>query len=72
MYSIENPNTDQRCKTWLNSKEAADYLSISVENLRVKVSRGEVPVNGKLGRTLRFRREELDRLLISSLTRKHQ
>lgn len=48
---------------WMNSKEAAEYLRISENNLRVKVSRGEVPVSGKLGRTLRFRREELDKLL---------
>jgi len=34
---------------WLNSKEAAEYLRISVANLRVKVSRGEIQVNGKLG-----------------------
>lgn len=48
---------------WLDSKEAAQYLRISAANLRVKVSRGEILVNGRLGRTLRFRREELDRLL---------
>lgn len=48
---------------WLDSKEAAEYLRISVENLRVKVSRGEIPVNGRLGRTWRFKREELDKLL---------
>ena len=48
---------------WLDSKEAAEYLRISVNNLRVKVSRGEIPIHGKLGRTWRFRREELDRLL---------
>jgi excisionase family DNA binding protein len=51
----------------LNTQEAADYLRISVANLRVKVSRGEVPINGKLGRTLRFKREELDKLLESSI-----
>ena len=50
---------------WLDSKEAAEYLRISVNNLRVKVSRGEIPINGKLGRTWRFRREELDKLLES-------
>lgn len=53
---------------WMNSKEAAEYLRISVENLRVKVSRGEIPVHGRLGRSLRFRREELDKMLESSIT----
>jgi excisionase family DNA binding protein len=48
---------------WLDSREAAEYLRISVENLRVKVSRGEIPVHGRLGRCLRFRREELDKML---------
>ena len=48
---------------WLDSREAAEYLRISVNNLRVKVSRGEIPVHGRLGRTWRFRREELDKLL---------
>lgn len=54
---------------WLNSKEAAEYLRISEKNLRVKVSRGEIPINGRLGRTWRFRRDALDRLLESSLTK---
>lgn len=51
---------------WMNSKEAAEYLRISVPNLRVKVSRGEIPINGRLGRCWRFRRDELDKLLQSS------
>ncbi len=52
---------------WLDSKQAADYLCITVENLRTKVSRGEIPVDGRLGRNLRFRRERLDQLLEKSL-----
>lgn len=52
---------------WLNSKEAAEYLRISVENLRVKVSRGEIQVDGRLGKCLRFRREKLQKLLESSI-----
>lgn len=54
---------------WFDSKEAAEYLRISVENLRVKVSRGEIPVHGRLGRSLRFRREELDKLLKNSTSK---
>ena len=57
---------------WLNTKEAAEYLRITEENLRTKVSRGEVKIDGKLGRTWRFKREELDRLLVSSATRSYQ
>lgn len=52
---------------WLDSKQAADYLCISVANLRTKVSRGEIPVHGRLGRSLRFRRDKLDELLETSL-----
>jgi len=51
---------------WLNSKEAAIYLRISVENLRLKVHRGQLKpryLNGKL----RFLRSELDYLLESSV-----
>lgn len=54
---------------WLNTKEAAQYLRISEANLRVKVSRGLIPISGRLGRSLRFRREELDNLIRSSLQR---
>ncbi len=48
---------------WMSSKEAAEYLRITPENLHVKVSKGIVPVGGRLGRSLRFRRDDLDRLL---------
>ena len=57
---------------WLNSKEAAEYLRISENNLRVKVSRGEIPVQGRLGRCLRFRRDELDKLLETPTKEKFQ
>ncbi len=55
----------EKNNNWMNTFEAAQYLRISENNLRVKVSRGEIPVNGKLGRIWRFRRDELDRLLES-------
>jgi excisionase family DNA binding protein len=51
---------------WLDSREAAHHLRISEANLRVKVSRGQIPVHGRVGRCLRFRREELDKLLEAS------
>ena len=62
--SIFNNRTE-----WLDSKHAAEYLCISVENLRVKISRGQISVDGKIGNSLRFKRRELDKLLETSLTR---
>jgi excisionase family DNA binding protein len=48
---------------WLTSKEAADHLKISENNLRAKVSRGQIQAHGRLGKSLRFRRDKLDELL---------
>jgi excisionase family DNA binding protein len=53
---------------WLNSEEAVMYLRLpSVGALRNLVYRRQIPFT-KLGRSLRFDREELDRFL-GSLTR---
>ncbi|OFZ50410.1 MAG: hypothetical protein A2381_13515 [Bdellovibrionales bacterium RIFOXYB1_FULL_37_110] len=52
---------------WLDTKEAAVHLRITANNLRVKVSRGEIQVDGKLGHSWRFRRDRLDELLESSI-----
>lgn len=51
---------------WLTADEAAEYLRISVENLRTKVHRGQVKSRTLNGR-LRFKKSELDFLLDSSL-----
>ena len=52
--------------TWLTSNEAAEYLRLpSVGALRVLVCKRRVPFH-KLGRSLRFKRAELDRLLDAS------
>lgn len=51
---------------WLNSFEAATYLRISVENLRLKVHRGQIKARHLHGK-LRFKRSELDSLLESSI-----
>jgi len=52
--------------TWLTSNEAADYLRLpSVGALRVLVCKRRVPFH-KLGRSLRFKKSELDRLLEAS------
>ncbi len=50
---------------WLTTTEAAEYLRISENNLRVKVSRGEIEVHGRLGSRWRFRRDKLEELLNS-------
>lgn len=51
---------------WLTAEEAAEYLRISVENLRTKVHRGQLKPRYLQGR-LRFKRSELDDLLDSSI-----
>ena len=54
--------------TWLTSNEAAEYLRLpSVGALRVLVFKRQVPFH-KLGRNLRFKKCELDRLLDASRT----
>ncbi len=46
---------------WLNSAEAADYLRLSVNALRIAVCRGQINAY-KLGRRLRFKLSELSQL----------
>jgi len=50
---------------WMETEETAKYLRVSVNSLRTKVCRGEIP-HYKLGRSLRFKKAELDELLESS------
>jgi excisionase family DNA binding protein len=52
---------------WLNTKEAAEFLRVSPNSLRIMVCRGEIP-SYKLGKRLRFKKSELDELLESSKT----
>lgn len=49
---------------WLNSLEAANYLRLSVKTLRNKTSNGEIPFH-KLGRLNRYRKDELEAMLLS-------
>lgn len=52
--------------TWLTSTEAAEYLRLaSVDVLRALVYQRKIPFH-KLGRSLRFKKGELDRLLEAS------
>jgi len=48
---------------WLTSAEAARFLGISTNALRIKVCRGQVEFK-KLGSRLRFRKHQLDCLLL--------
>ena len=52
-------------KKWFSTKQAADYLSMTVRALYEAVRRHEIPVY-KFGKRLRFCREELDELLFSN------
>ena len=49
-------------RDWLNADQAADYLVLSRRALYEAVRRGEIPAY-RLGRRLRFRKKELERLL---------
>ena len=46
-------------ENWLTAQEAARYLALTRKALYEAVRRGEVPAH-RLGRRLRFNREELD------------
>lgn len=48
---------------WLTTLEAASYLSLSPNALRIRVYRGEIPFY-KFGRQLRFRREDCRALFV--------
>ena len=50
---------------WMNSEEASTYLSTSVGSIRNMVYRGQLPAK-KLGNRLRFKKDDLDSLLINS------
>lgn len=48
----------------LTAQEAADYLRIPLGSLYVRISRKQIPY-ARLGRLLRFKKSDLDRLLES-------
>lgn len=49
---------------WLSTEEAAHFLSISANALRIMVHRGQVPVF-KFGRRLRFRVQDCRALFVT-------
>ena len=46
----------------MTAQEAADYLRIPIGSLYVRISKKQIPC-AKLGRLLRFKKPDLDRLL---------
>ena len=66
---MDNSVINKDMVTWLNTAEAAEYLSISKGQLLNLVSRGEIPYY-KLGRSNRYLKKELDEILLS--TRREQ
>lgn len=60
-------NNDSSLKTeyeWLNTVEAAEYLKVTLKSLLNMTSSGQLPYY-KLGRRNRYRREDLEALLLS-------
>lgn len=49
-------------REWLSTEEAASYLRLSENALRIKVHRGQVPVY-RFGRRLRFRLKDCEGLI---------
>ncbi len=65
LESSQKITADSSLKTeWLDSEEAAIFLRISVKALRNMTSNGQVPFY-KLGRRNRYRKDELEALLLS-------
>lgn len=56
---------------WLNTKEAANYLRLSVAELRNKSSNGKIPYY-KLGRSNRYCKSELEALLLKNKRGQHE
>lgn len=61
---LNNPSSSLKIE-WLDSKSAAQHLCISVPFLRNLVSTGQIPFY-KFGRLNRFRKDELDALLLKN------
>lgn len=70
MYEDEKEMLFNNLK-WLTTKEAANYLRKSEAGFRAFIHRYDVPKQ-YLGAELRFRREDLDKLLSVSPTKKER
>lgn len=56
---------------WLNTEEAARYLKVSKGELLNKTSNGKIPYY-KFGRSNRYRKNELDALLLKNKRGLHE
>lgn len=61
---IETPHRSLKIE-WLDSENAAIYLGVSVATLRNMASNGQIPFY-KLGRRNRYRKDELESLMLKS------
>ena len=63
-HSIPGPTGSQLFENyiWLNTNEAAEYLRTSPKQLRKWVYQGKIRAYKLLGKSLRFKRSELDLL----------
>ena len=68
-FSSTTPDTDSSLK-WMNSEEAARFLKVSRQMLWNMTSNGVVP-HYKLGRSNRYRLDELEALLLKSRRGSH-
>lgn len=68
---VENLSLSSLTSEWLNTEEAANFLRLSVAELRNKSSNGKVPYY-KLGRSNRYRKSELEALLLKNKRGLHE
>ena len=54
---------------WLNRKELAQHLNLSLRKIDYMVSDGEIP-HVNIGRSIRFHRPSIDELLLSKMERR--
>lgn len=64
-FTVDSFSSRSLTVEWLNSLEAAEFLRLSVKALRNKTSNGQVPFH-KFGRLNRYRKTELEALLLSN------
>ena len=64
---IKNPQffNNKIMQEWLSTEEAAEYLKKSVSEIHNLCSAGKIPYY-KLGRSNRYRRDDLDQLLLQN------
>ncbi len=61
LYDLLEPTLFDN-RIWLDTEEAADYLRITVNALRIRIWRKQVAAH-KFGNRLRFKKTDLDRYM---------